>query len=33
VKEIHGYDATLGVKLISPGALAGNAKKAKGMKS
>jgi len=29
VKEIHGYDATLGLKLISPAALEERAKKAK----
>jgi arginine decarboxylase len=29
VKEIHGYDANLGLKLISPAALEGSSKKAK----
>jgi len=29
VKEIHGYDAALGLKLISPAALEKRAKKAK----
>jgi arginine decarboxylase len=33
VKEIHGYDATLGLKLISVAALEGNAKKAKRSRS
>jgi arginine decarboxylase len=33
VKEIHGYDATLGLKLISADALAGKTTKAKGTKS
>ncbi len=33
VKEIHGYDATLGLKLISATALDPNSKKAKGSKS
>jgi arginine decarboxylase len=29
VKEIHGYDATLGLKLISPAALEGSSKHSK----
>ena len=29
VKEIHGYDATLGLKLISPGVLDGKSEKTK----
>ena len=33
VKEIHGYDATLGLKLISVEALDGKSQKAKGSKS
>ena len=33
VKEIHGYDATLGLKLISPAALDGTLKKAKRSRS
>ena len=33
VKEIHGYDATLGLKLISPGALEGSREAAKAKKA
>ena len=33
VKEIHGYDATLGLKLISPGVLDGTSEKSKKKKA